>query len=156
MGSHTSCIMDTVDSIMDADIIAYANLLPDFDDGNFATWCWRRWSPESKWYGSDAMIKISKKFSDRIFRFRVRGDYNYCEYYLNGIALEENEVFDTPRFPSATLFGKKLKEKRIRQKAQAAARAEEQATKAKKAAEAELAKLIERQKDLEKILSPNQ
>ena len=153
MGSYTSCIMDTADNDIEQDIISYANSLRDFkDEASFANWCWRKWSPESKWWGVDAMQKISLNFPKRIFRLRVRGDYNFCSYYLNGIQLEESEVFDTPRFPSVSLFKKKAKQKIIRDKARAEAAGKDKADKAKQLAAAELEKLKLRQKDLEQII----
>ena len=113
MGSHSSFCLDISKAaqVNESEVIAYGNSLPDFQGGDFAGWMWRRFSPESKWHGADNVAAaLSKKFPDVIFRLRCRGDYDYTYYFLNGVALESEAIFNDP-FPSKALFAKKLKEK---------------------------------------------
>lgn len=155
MGSHSSFCLDVSKSavIGDAEIITYGNSLPDFKEGDFGGWMWRRFSPESKWHGGDEVARIiSKKFAGVVFRLRCRGDYNYTTYWLDGNALPFESVFDDP-FPSKTLFSKKLKEKRQRDYFAEVARKQAAAQKQAESDAAELQRLRTRAAEIEARLA---
>ena len=153
MGSHYSFCIDIADQnhTLEAQIAAVANALTDFrQDGNFVAWCWRRFSPESKWSGGhDVTVALSKAFPEVIFRVQCRGDVSYTAFVLNGNTLYDNEVFVTPPFPSRPLFRRQLTNKLARQQKADVERKQAEEAKRHKDALDELERLRKRTAELE-------
>jgi hypothetical protein len=153
MGSHYSFCIDIADQnhTLEAQIAAVANARTDFSqDCNFVAWCWRRFSPETKWSGGhDVTVALSKAFPEVIFRVQCRGDANYTAFILNGNTLYDDEVFVTPPFPSRPLFRRQLTNKLARQqKAEVERKQAEEARRHKDALD-ELERLRKRTAELE-------
>lgn len=153
MGSHYSFCIDIADSnpTLEVQIAAVANAFTDFrQDGNFVAWCWRRFSPPTKWSGGhNVTVALSKAFPEVIFRVQCQGDVNYTAFLLNGNTLYDNEVFVTPPFPSRTLFRRQLTNKLARQQKADVERKQAEEAKRHKNALDELERLRKRTSELE-------
>jgi hypothetical protein len=150
---HLSCNTDRAD--IHALIVGYANDHVQFSkDKDFESWVWNKWSESSKWNANDIVSYLSKKFPSVIFRVACSGDYNYVQFWMNGFAMYEDEVFrERPTFPSKTLF-MGASERVVKERA----KAKEAQELKKKQAETEAAKkrieeLSEEKRQLESLLA---
>jgi len=77
----------------------------------WASFCFRTWSPSTKWYPDSLVSALSVEFSALIFSVNVDGDEGHGEvFFYQGKDIEENKVFPRPRFPSVTVLKKAIKD----------------------------------------------
>lgn len=153
MGSSYAWKLDADIHCGEQFIIDTANAHPEFkDDKNFKDFMWRHFSPETKWWALQFVADISKNIN-AIFRLDATGDAHFTCFIYKGEILNEEDIWDRPKFPSRPLFKKKLSETKTKiaiaeQQRKAAA---EKA--AKERIEKELEALKMKQQELEKRLA---
>ena len=152
MGSSYAWKLDA-DTNDEQFIIDAANAHPEFkDDKNFKDFMWRHFSSETKWWAFDFVKDLSKNI-DVVFRLDATGDVHYTTFIYKGEVLNEEDIWERPKFPSRPLFKKKLSETRTKraiaeqQRKAAAAKAE------KDRLEKEIQTLKVKQQELEKRLA---
>lgn len=162
MGTYKSIKID-VNAFDQETLNEVFSVMRDLDndkDGDIINFCFRKFSPETKWWADDYVISVSKKLPKLFFRLTCRGgepSANYDTIIKNGVKLNYDFVMP-PKFPSNSLWNSALKRaESIRKQQQEVQRKKEEEKEKQRLAnlereiEEKQAQLVEMKKSLSKL-----